>query len=154
MHVIYVTNRQFSLLKICTMKTNPFTVLRVFTSLIFIYASTNHFFQSEKIFNKLSTTAVYGFLQNENLFKASILLSGILMLIGGVALLLGYKNKVAAIILLVMLVPITLSVQLDKPGDLGPFFKNVAIAGSLLFIINYRSNENQTPFARSSNTVI
>lgn len=76
------------------------------------------------------------------------------MFIGGVALLLGYKNKTAAIILLVMLIPITLSVQLDKLSDLGPFFKNVAIAGSLLFIINSKSNEDQTPVVRSSNSFI
>ena len=136
------------------MKINPFTILRVFTSLIFIYASTNHFFQADKILNKLSTTAAYGLLQNESLFKMSILLSGILMFIGGVALLMGYKNKTAAIILLVMLVLITLTVQLDKLSDLGPFFKNVAIAGSLLFIINSKTNENQTPVVRSSNSFI
>jgi putative oxidoreductase len=133
------------------MKTSPFTILRVFTSLIFIYASTNHFFQSDKIFGKVSKTAAYQFMQSKSLFEACILLSGITMFVGGIALLAGYKNKLAAIVLLIMLIPITLTVQLDNFSDLGPFFKNVAIAGSLLFIINYKSNEIETSVVRSSN---
>ena len=135
------------------MKKSPFTILRVFTSLIFIYASTNHFFQSDKIFGKVSKTAAYQFVQNKSLFEACIMLSGIAMLVGGIALLAGYKNKLAAIVLLIMLIPITLTVQLDNFSDLGPFFKNVAIAGSLLFIINYKSNEIETSVVRSSNTL-
>ena len=134
------------------MSKTPFTILRVFTSLIFIYASTNHFFQPGKILARLSKTAVYQFIQNETLFEVSILLSGIGMFAGGIALLAGYKNRVAAFVLLIMLIPITLSVQLDNFNDLGPFFKNVAIAGSLLFIINSKSNEIKTSVIRSSNT--
>ncbi len=134
------------------MKIPPFIILRVSTSLIFIYASTNHFFQPDKIFGKLSKTAAYQFLQNENLFKASILISGIAMFIGGVALLSGHKSRFAAIVLLIILIPLTLAVQLDNFSDLGPFFKNVAIAGSLLFIINFKSNEHKTSVIRSSNT--
>jgi putative oxidoreductase len=134
------------------MRKHPFTMLRVFTSLIFIYASTNHFFNQEKIFAKLSKTAAYQLIQNEGLFKASILLSGITMFVGGIALLAGYKNKLAALLLLGMLIPITLTVQLDNLSDLGPFFKNVAIAGSLLFIINYKKNEIKTSVVHSGNT--
>ena len=136
------------------MKNFPFTILRVFTSMIFIYASTNHFFQLDKILGKLSRTAAYQFIQNESLFQASIIISGVAMFTGGIALLAGYKNRLAAMVLLIMLIPITLTVQLDNFSDLGPFFKNVAIAGSLLFIINYKSNEFKTPVVRSGNTLI
>jgi putative oxidoreductase len=135
------------------MRKNPFTILRVLTSLIFIYASTNHFFQLDKIMGKLSKTSAYQLMPNESLFSASILLSGAAMLVGGIALLAGYKNKLAAIILLIMLIPITLTVQLENFNDLGPFFKNVAIAGSLLFIINYKSNEIQTSVVRNSSAI-
>ena len=132
---------------------NPFTILRVLTSMIFIYASTNHFFQSGKIFGKVSKTAAYQFLQNESLFKVSIMLSGIVMFIGGILLLAGYQSRIAAMVLLVILIPITISVQLDNLSELGPFFKNVAIAGSLLFILNYKPNEIKTPVVRSSNAL-
>ena len=135
------------------MRKDPFTILRVFTSLIFIYASANHFFQHDKIFGKISKTAAYQLIQNESFFQVSIFLSGIVMLIGGIALIAGYKNKLAATVLLLMLIPITLTVQLDNMSDLGPFFKNVAIAGSLLFIINYQSNELKTSVVRSSNNL-
>lgn len=123
------------------MKTSPFAIHRGFTSLIFIYASGNHFLQSDKIFSKVSRTAAYHLVQNKSLFDACIMLSGMAMLVAGIALLAGYKNKLAAIVLLIMLIPITLTVQLNNFNDLGPFFKNVAIAGSLLFIINYKQNE-------------
>lgn len=135
------------------MKKTPFTILRVFTSLIFIYASTNHFFQLDKIAGRLSKTTAFQSFHNETLVKAAILLSGAAMLIGGIALLAGYKNRQAALVLLLMLIPITLSVQLDNFGDLGPFFKNVAIAGSLLFIINTPTNEIETPVHSHSNAV-
>ena len=65
------------------------------------------------------------------------------MVIAGVVLLAGIKQKIAAILLLFILISITLTVQLENLNDLGPFFKNVAIAGSLLFIINYKSNESK-----------
>ena len=135
------------------MKKDPLIILRIFTSLLFIYASLNHFFNYDKIFGKISKTTVYQFIQNESLFQASIILSGLIMLIGGLAMLAGYKNKLAATVLLIMLIPITLTIQLDNLNDLGPFFKNVAIAGSLLFIINYNSYEIKTSVVRSSNII-
>lgn len=63
------------------------------------------------------------------------------MVIAGILLAAGFKQKWAASLLLLMLIPITLIVQLENLNDLGPFFKNVAIAGSLLFIINYKKHE-------------
>ena len=75
------------------------------------------------------------------------------MLIAGTLLAAGYYEKKAAIILLLVLIPITISAQLDNLKDLGAFFKNVAIAGSLLFIINYKQNENKNPFIIRTNSV-
>ena len=71
-------------------------------------------------------------------------MSGLIMVTGGIFLLLGFMQRKVALALLMMLIPITLSVQLDNLNDLGPFFKNVAIAGSLIFIINFKQYETQT----------
>ena len=121
-----------------------FILFRAFTSLIFIYAGLNHFLKADKIFTRLSKSDLYGIIPNENLFKAAILISGFIMVTGGILLLTGYMQRKVSFGLLLMLIPITLTVQLDNLNDLGPFFKNVAIAGSLIFIINFKQYENET----------
>lgn len=121
-----------------------FILFRAFTSLIFIYAGLNHFLKAEKIFTRISKSDLYGMIPNEILFKTAILMSGLIMVTGGIFLLLGFMQRKVALALLMMLIPITLSVQLDNLNDLGPFFKNVAIAGSLIFIINFKQYETQT----------
>jgi putative oxidoreductase len=128
-----------------------FFILRAFTSSIFIYAGTNHLFHSEKILRKVSQSTAYILLDSPALFSFSVLVSGIAMIAGGIMLTAGYKPRLTALFLLLILVPITLTVQLENLEDLGPFFKNVAIAGSLLFIINYNTNETEKSLVNSSN---
>ena len=64
--------------------------------------------------------------------------SGVALLIGGFLLLTNQYTRYAAILLLVLLIPITISVQMQGLETMGPLFKNVAIAGALLFFINNR----------------
>jgi putative oxidoreductase len=125
------------------MSKKSFVLFRALTSSIFIYAGMNHLFHPEKILNKVAKSRIFETLDSPTLFAASIQVSGIAMAIAGVLLLAGIKQRVAAILLLSILISITLMVQLENLNDLGPFFKNVAIAGSLLFIINYKSNESK-----------
>ncbi len=118
-------------------------LFRSLTSLIFIYGGVKHLSHPDGIFKRIASRTVYSYLQYGEAFKAAILLSGILMIIGGFALMLGYKTRSAAILLLSILIPITLTTQLENLNDLGPFFKNVAITGSLLLITKYKKNENK-----------
>ena len=118
-------------------------LFRSFTSFIFIYAGIKHLLHPEGIFKRIASSTVYSFIPSESLFKGAILFSGLVMIIGGLSLLLGYKSKSAALVLLAMIVPITLTTQLENLNDLGPFFKNVAISGSLLLIINLKRNEKK-----------
>ena len=131
------------------MSKKSFALFRALTSSIFIYAGANHLFQPEKILNKVSKSSAFELLNSPALFSAAIQFSGITMIIAGILLALGYKQRIAALILLVILIPITATVQLENLADLGPFFKNVAIAGSLLFIINHRTNEKETSLAHT-----
>ena len=57
------------------------------------------------------------------------------MVAAGFLFLIGYKTKWAAITLMMVLVPITLTVQVGQITTLGPLFKNIAILGGLLFFI-------------------
>ena len=127
------------------MTKRSFIIFRTLTSTIFIYAGINHLIQPEKILSKLSGSTVYDFLNSPSIFSLSVMLSGLAMIIGGILLAIGYRQRLAAMVLLLILIPITITVQLESLSNLGPFFKNVAIAGSLLFIINYKQNEMEVP---------
>jgi putative oxidoreductase len=108
-------------------------ILRIMLSLIFIVASTNHIFNTEKIVSRIEN-ANMGFI---GYFlgtpKLAVILSGIVMLIAGLTLLIGFKTRIAALILIAILIPITLTIQVGQITTLGPLFKNVAILGGLLF---------------------
>ncbi|MGZ5253355.1 MAG: DoxX family membrane protein [Flavitalea sp.] len=116
-------------------------LFRLLTSLIFLYAGIGHLFNSDKILAKLSKSSIYRIIDSPSVFTISILLTGVIMIAGAIMLIANYRVKYAAVALLLVLVPITLSVQLDNPQDLGPFFKNVAIAGSLLLLIKSKQYE-------------
>ena len=130
-----------------------FQLFRSFTSLIFIYAGIKHLTHSQGVFKRVASSTVYALIQNEWLFQTAILFSGAVMVVAGIALLVGYKSRSAAMLLLAMLIPITLSTQLEDLNDLGPFFKNVAITGSLLFIINRKKYETKNDHSDNGNAV-
>ncbi|PKD16170.1 hypothetical protein APR41_10290 [Salegentibacter salinarum] len=110
-------------------------VLRGMLSGIFLVASFNHLLNLEKTVNRIDQANFKGiayFFGNPELL---VMISGIVMLIAGVALLLGFKTRWTAAVLLAILIPITLTVQVGQITTLGPLFKNVAISGGLLFFI-------------------
>lgn len=108
-------------------------ILRIMLSLIFIVASTSHFFKLEQTVKRIEA-ANFSFIVNiVGTPEIAVILSGIVMLIAGVALLIGFKTRVSAIILITVLIPITLTIQVGQIATLGPLFKNVAILGGLIF---------------------
>lgn len=108
-------------------------ILRIMLSLIFIVASTSHFFNTEKTVSRIENASL-GFIGNMlGTPEIAVILSGIVMLIAGLALLIGFKTRIAAIVLIAVLIPITLTIQVGQVTTLGPLFKNVAILGGLLF---------------------
>ena len=125
------------------MTKQQFMLFRLFTSLIFIYAGAKHLINATGIFKRISAGKFYLLMPYESFIKASILISGVLMILGGVALIINYKIKIAATLLLAIIIGITLTVQLENLNDLGPFFKNIAIIGSLLLIINIKNHDNK-----------
>ena len=120
-------------------------VLRVMLSGIFLVASFNHLLNIEKTVNRIDQANFKGiayFFGNPELL---VMLSGVVMLIAGIALLIGFKTRWAATILLAVLIPITLTVQVGQITTLGPLFKNIAISGGLLFfILNDFKNQQTT----------
>ncbi|MEQ8906175.1 DoxX family protein [Ekhidna sp.] len=107
--------------------------LRIMLSLIFIVASTNHFFNTDKVIARIENAnfGSIGYLLGS--LQVSVILSGIIMLVAGLALLFGYKTRYSALALVAVLIPITLTIQVGQLATVGPLFKNIAIMGGLLF---------------------
>jgi uncharacterized membrane protein YphA (DoxX/SURF4 family)/intracellular sulfur oxidation DsrE/DsrF family protein len=111
-----------------------FLILRVMGSLIFIMAGFNHLLQTGQATARLEQAPFATLATWIAPPEALIILSGVGLLIGGFLLLAGFKTRLAALLLLGILIPITLTVQVGAAGS-GPLFKNIALIGMLLFFI-------------------
>jgi len=119
-------------------------IFRVMLSGIFLVASLSHLLNLEKTLLRIEQARFKGLAHFFGEPKLMVISSGIVMLIAGISLLLGYKIKWAAIILCAILIPITLTIQVGQITTLGPLFKNIAILGGLLFFILNDFNKTKT----------
>ena len=110
-------------------------VLRIMLSGIFLVAGAGHLFNVEGTVNKMDQASLKGMAYAVGNPEYMVILSGIVMLIAGISLLIGFKTRYAAAVLALVLIPITITVQVGQMSSLGPLFKNVAIMGALLFFI-------------------
>ncbi|WP_101442420.1 DoxX family membrane protein [Pontibacter ramchanderi] len=111
-----------------------FLVLRILGSLIFITAGFNHLLHTAGATARLEQAPFAQFSTWIAPPETLIILSGVGLLVGGFLLLVGFRTRVAAVLLLFILIPITLTVQVGAEGN-GPLFKNIALIGMLLFFI-------------------
>lgn len=102
---------------------------------IFLVASVNHLINVEGTVNKMDQASLKGMAYAMGNPEYMVILSGIVMLIAGISLLVGFKTRYAAAMLALVLIPITITVQIGQMSSLGPLFKNIAIMGALLFFI-------------------
>ena len=110
-------------------------LLRVLVSGIFLVAGFNHLLEVEKTAKRIEQASFKGIAHLFGEPQWLIIASGIVMLVAGFLFLIGYKTKWTAIFLMVVLIPVTLTVQVGQITTLGPLFKNIAILGGLLFFI-------------------
>src|SRR5690554_7348792 len=78
---------------------------------ILIVASLNHFFNMEKTVVRIEQANFGASGQLVGTPEVAVIASGIVMLIAGIALLIGFKTKCAAILLILVLIPITLTID-------------------------------------------
>jgi putative oxidoreductase len=106
---------------------------RILFSLIFLVGGLGHF-----------SPQTISFASAQGVPMASVLvpLSGVVSIVGGLSILLGYKAKLGAWLLVIFLIPVTLMLHkfwtiqdpMMKQMDMAMFMKNLAILGGALFI--------------------
>lgn len=114
---------------------------RVLFALIFVSSGINHF---------TKTQAMTGYAQFKKVpaAKASVLLSGLLLLLGGLSVVLGVYADLGALILAVLLLAMALKMHdfwthsdpQAKQTETIAFFKNVSMAGAALFLFALVAN--------------
>jgi len=117
-----------------------YTVLlgRILYSLIFVMSSLGHF--SEQ-------TISYAAAQGVPFASIAVPLSGIMALLGGLSVAVGYKAKWGAWLLVLFLVPVTVMLHnfwsVNDPMmaqmQQAMFMKNLAMLGGALFLVNFGS---------------
>lgn len=121
---------------------NPITVngwsvllLRIMVSGIFLIGGFNHLVNTDQAVNRIQQANFKGFAFFFGEPLTLVVISGATMLIAGASFLVGFKTRWAAMILIAILIPITLTIQVGQLSTLGPLFKNIAILGGLLFFV-------------------
>lgn len=110
-----------------------YTAHRFLLSLIFLVAGSGHIMNTDKIVLRMSKLSVVPYLEMIAPLSVHAVLSGIVLILGGLGLLLGFKTRLSSILLILVLIPITLSVQLEGKESIGPLFKNIGLLGGLLY---------------------
>lgn len=113
-----------------------FLVGRIVVGGFFLMNGMNHFM-------KTADMARYTRSKGVPAAGAAVLLSGLMLLAGGLSLLLGYLPRVGVAILVVFLVPTAFLMhdfwKLEDPqaqmAEMGNFMKNLALAGALLMTL-------------------
>lgn len=118
-------------------------VFRMMLSGIFLVAGFSHLIKLEKTLHRIEQARFKGIAYFFGEPRLLVIASGIAMLIAGLAFFIGFKTRWAAIILVMILIPITLTIQVGQVTTLGPLFKNIAILGGLLFFIINDFNNTQ-----------
>jgi putative oxidoreductase len=105
---------------------------RVLLSLIFVIAGAGHLVRPAHFVERLMHTPIGQVISGFAPAGFLIVTTGLVLLIAGVALLVGYQTRLAAVSLLAVLVPITVSSHVGTGGDPGPLLKNIALLGALI----------------------
>ena len=109
-------------------------IARIFLSAIFIKSG---------ISKLISPAATHAYMASKGLPLTWVLLIATIFVLiaGGLSILLGYKSKIGAFLLIGFLIPATLIFHGSFPEEEIAFFKNLGLMGGLLMIIAFGSGK-------------
>jgi putative oxidoreductase len=108
---------------------------RVIFSVFFMYSGYNHL-------ANVGMMAQYTASQGVPAPQLAVVVTGIMLLVGGLSILLGWQVKVGALLLVLFLVPVSFFMHrfwgvadpMVAQNQMGHFFKNITLAGAALMI--------------------
>jgi len=110
-------------------------LFRVLTSLIFIIGGLGHFGQHKVMLARLEESPWVDMVRLVGDPSLLLTLSGVVFVIAGFSLALGWMTRASALVLFITLLPVTITVHVvPDTSHVGPLFKNIAILGALLLI--------------------
>lgn len=115
------------------MESRTWPLFRILTSGIFLLAGLQHLLHPDAVAARLAAAPGASLVTGLASPVVLVILAGIALLAGGLALALGFATRAAAVGLAAVLIPITLTVQTGE-GTYGPLMKNVAIFGALTLL--------------------
>ena len=126
-------------------------IFRMSTSLIFIVGGIGHFIEHDYMLERMAESPWRDVVNMIGDPSWLLWLSGVIFVIFGITLALGILTRFSALLLLVTLIPITITVHV-APGHMGPFLKNIAIMGALLYF--YANGPGRFAMMRSTHDVL
>lgn len=114
-----------------------FLIARIVLGLYYLFNASNHFFQVKMM-------AGYAASKGVPAPEASVIVSGMLLFIGGPSILTGYKPTIGIIALVIFFIPATfimhnfwtVSDQMMKMGEMVNFVKNIALLASAVMLLS------------------
>lgn len=113
--------------------------LRITTSGIFLAAGINHLQQPVSIAKRILDAPLGQWLNDIVDVQTLAFSIGILLMTFGVTFLFGIYTRWSALALFLLLIPITITIQVNNGLLHGPLWKNIVIFGSLSFFILNRN---------------
>jgi putative oxidoreductase len=110
---------------------------RILFGAFFVMSGVNHFTRTKQLAEYARAVG------NVPAASLAVLGSGVLLLAGGAAILLGYHPRIGALLLFIFLVPAAfmmhaywkVSDPMQKAGETAQFWKNISLAGAALYIV-------------------
>ncbi|MDJ0511246.1 MAG: DoxX family protein [Crocosphaera sp.] len=109
-------------------------IARIFLSAIFIKSGVSKL---------MSTAGTHAYMASKGLPLTWVLLIAtiLVLIVGGISVLLGYKSRIGAFLLIGFLIPATLIFHGSFPQEEIAFFKNLGLMGGLLMIVAFGSGK-------------
>lgn len=114
-----------------------FLIARIVLGAYYLFSASGHFFQ-------MGMMAGYAASKGVPLPEAAVIVSGILLLIGGITILTGYRPNIGIIALVIFFLPVTLVMhnfwvvddQMMRMGEMINFMKNIALLASAVMFLS------------------